>query len=85
MYHYRDKEIFIIIRCWLSFKKLGILGLSEAIAREEVEFNIHVNTIAPGASTPAMAAALAVSSHNYKPEFVAPSVSLLASESMPEP
>lgn len=67
-----------------ALKKLGIVGLSEALAREGADFNILVNTIAPGASTPALDTALVGSSQEFKPEYVAPFVSLLASDRVPD-
>ncbi|KAL6897426.1 hypothetical protein GGI43DRAFT_385295 [Trichoderma evansii] len=67
-----------------STAKLGILGLSEATAQTGQEYNIKVNTIAPVASTGALAVALAGSNDKnkkpvFKPEYIVPIVLLLSS------
>jgi multifunctional beta-oxidation protein len=64
-------------------KKLGILGLSKATAREGLRHNIRVNTIAPVASTGGLAVALSNTNDKnsaplYKPEYVVPIVLLLS-------
>lgn len=66
-------------------QKLGILGLSEATAREGLKHNIRVNTIAPVASTGGLAQALSGTNDKnnqqvFKPEYIVPIVLLLSSD-----
>ena len=60
------------------------MGLSEALAREGAQNNIYVNTIAPAASTAALAAALSSAPMDIKPDYVAPLVALLCSNDVPD-
>lgn len=66
-------------------KKLGILGISEAAAREGLKHNIRVNTIAPVASTGSLAVALSNTNGKnktplFKPEYIVPVILLLSSD-----
>ncbi|KAJ9612210.1 hypothetical protein H2200_003807 [Cladophialophora chaetospira] len=68
-----------------SAAKLGILGISEATAREGQKHNIRVNTIAPVASTGGLAVALSNTNDKNKqpvflPEYIVPIVLLLSSD-----
>ncbi|OQV06759.1 hypothetical protein CLAIMM_11286 [Cladophialophora immunda] len=70
-----------------SAAKLGILGISEATAREGEKHNIRVNTIAPVASTGGLAVALSGTNDKNKqpvflPEYIAPLVLLLTSDTI---
>ncbi|CDO54451.1 hypothetical protein DV495_002106 [Geotrichum candidum] len=64
--------------------KLGILGFSKALAVEGQKYNIYVNTIAPNAGT-AMTKSIIPDElwKMFKPEQIAPFVSLLASQKAP--
>ncbi|KAJ5659249.1 Peroxisomal hydratase-dehydrogenase-epimerase [Penicillium longicatenatum] len=66
--------------------KLGILGLSRALAVEGAKYNIKVNTIAPNAGT-AMTRTIMPEEmvQAFKPDYVAPLVALLCSDAAPEP
>lgn len=65
--------------------KTGIIGLSAALAFEGQKHNIRVNTIAPSASTGMTKSIFTEEMFNtFKPEYVAPLVTLLASEKCPE-
>lgn len=71
-------------------QKLGILGLSEAFARHGSRHNIFVNTIAPIASTAALARYLSTGQQNtpvlnLKPDYIAPFVVLLCSSQLNNP
>lgn len=66
---------------------MGILGISEATAREGEKHNIRVNTIAPVASTGGLAVALSGTNDKnkqpvFRPEYVAPIVLLLSSDTL---
>ncbi|KAK4942858.1 hypothetical protein LTR10_017434 [Elasticomyces elasticus] len=70
-----------------SAAKLGILGISEATAREGEKHNIRVNTIAPVASTGGLAVALSNTNDKnkqpiFRPEYIAPVVLLLTSNTL---
>lgn len=67
-----------------SAAKLGILGFSRALAIEGKKYNIFVNAIAPNAGT-AMTKGIFTEEmlEMFKPEQIAPLVSLLASEKAP--
>jgi multifunctional beta-oxidation protein len=66
--------------------KCGILGFSRALAREGAKNNIFVNTIAPNAGT-AMTRTVMPEElvQAFKPDYVAPLVALLCSDSCPDP
>jgi multifunctional beta-oxidation protein len=66
-------------------QKCGIIGFSEALAREGARYDILVNTVAPVASTPGMATVIADSSPLALPEYCAPFVALLCTNSVPAP
>lgn len=67
-----------------SAAKMGILGFSRAIGFEGKKYNILVNTIAPNAGT-AMTKSIFTEEmlHMFKPEHIAPLVSLLVSDKSP--
>ena len=66
--------------------KLGILGLSRAIAREGAKYNIYVNTIAPNAGTNMTRTIMPEEMvQAFKPDYVAPMVVALCSDKVPDP
>ncbi|GIK07832.1 bifunctional hydroxyacyl-CoA dehydrogenase/enoyl-CoA hydratase fox2 [Aspergillus viridinutans] len=66
--------------------KLGILGLSRALAIEGAKYNIKVNTIAPNAGTNMTRTIMPEEMvQAFKPDYVAPMVALLCSDMCPEP
>ena len=66
--------------------KAGILGFSRALAREGQKYNIYVNTIAPNAGTNMTKTVLPPELvEAFKPDYVAPIVTLLCSDKVPEP
>lgn len=66
--------------------KCGILGFSRALAREGAKYNIFVNTIAPNAGTNMTRTILPEELvQAFKPDYVAPLVVALCSDSVPEP
>lgn len=64
--------------------KAGILGFGRALALEGAKYNIFVNTIAPNAGT-AMTKSVFTEEmlESFKPDYIAPLVTLLASEKAP--
>lgn len=70
-----------------NYQKLGILGLSDATARLGLQHNIHVNTIAPVASTAALNQSMSADNKNnqtvFKPDYVAPMVLALSMDRFP--
>ena len=64
-------------------KKLGIVGLADALAREGARHKIIVNTIAPIAATAGLASNIATipggDSNPLRPDYVSPLVALLGS------
>jgi multifunctional beta-oxidation protein len=66
--------------------KCGILGFSRALAREGAKYNIYVNTIAPNAGTNMTRTIMPEEMvQAFKPDYVAPLVVLLSSDSCPDP
>jgi len=66
--------------------KCGILGFSRALAREGKKYNIYVNTIAPNAGTNMTRTIMPEEMvQAFKPDYVAPLVTLLGSDKVPEP
>lgn len=66
--------------------KCGILGFSRALAREGAKYNIYVNTIAPNAGTNMTRTVMPEEMvQAFKPDYVAPLVVLLSSDSVPKP
>jgi multifunctional beta-oxidation protein len=66
--------------------KCGILGFSRALAREGKKYNIYVNTIAPNAGTNMTRSIMPEEMvQAFKPDYVAPLVTLLGSDKVPEP
>ncbi|EWC47198.1 peroxisomal hydratase-dehydrogenase-epimerase [Drechslerella stenobrocha 248] len=66
--------------------KLAILGFSRALAREGQKYNIFVNTIAPNAGTNMTRTIMPEEIvQALKPDYIAPLVALLASDSCPDP
>ncbi|KAI5308498.1 bifunctional hydroxyacyl-CoA dehydrogenase/enoyl-CoA hydratase fox2, partial [Ascosphaera atra] len=66
--------------------KLGILGLSRALAVEGQKYNIFVNTIAPNAGTNMTRTIMPEEVvQALKPDYIAPMVALLCSDKAPEP
>lgn len=66
--------------------KCGILGFSRALAREGAKNNIFVNTIAPNAGTNMTRTILPEELvQAFKPDYVAPLVVALCSDSVPDP
>jgi multifunctional beta-oxidation protein len=60
------------------------LGFSRAIAREGAKYNIYVNTIAPNAGTNMTRNVMPEEMvQAFKPDYVAPLVALLSSDSVP--
>lgn len=69
-----------------SAAKCGILGFSRALAREGAKYNIFVNTIAPNAGTNMTRTILPEELvQAFKPDYVAPLVVALCSDSVPDP
>ncbi|KAF2455188.1 peroxisomal multifunctional enzyme type 2 [Lineolata rhizophorae] len=66
--------------------KAAILGFSRALAREGEKYNVLVNTVAPNAGT-AMTRSILPEEvvQALKPDYVAPMVLLLSSDTCPEP
>ncbi|KAI5288673.1 bifunctional hydroxyacyl-CoA dehydrogenase/enoyl-CoA hydratase fox2 [Ascosphaera aggregata] len=66
--------------------KLGILGFSRALAIEGQKYNIYVNTIAPNAGTNMTRTVMPEEVvQALRPDYIAPMVALLCSDSAPEP
>lgn len=65
-------------------QKLGILGLSRALAREGARYNIYVNTIAPNAGTNMTRTVMPEELiRAFQPDQVAPIVVALSSDKVP--
>ncbi|KAJ3498155.1 hypothetical protein NLG97_g1348 [Lecanicillium saksenae] len=69
-----------------SAAKGGILGFSRALAIEGARYNIFVNTVAPNAGT-AMTESVFTPEmlESFKPDYIAPLVLALCSDSCPDP
>ncbi|KHN95719.1 Multifunctional beta-oxidation protein [Metarhizium album ARSEF 1941] len=66
--------------------KCGILGFSRALAIEGQKYNIYVNTIAPNAGTAMTATVMPPEMvQAFKPDYIAPLVLALCSDSCPDP
>jgi multifunctional beta-oxidation protein len=66
--------------------KCAILGFSRALALEGAKYNIFVNTIAPNAGTQMTRTIMPEEMvQAFKPDYVAPLVALLCSDSCPDP
>ncbi|KEF61024.1 uncharacterized protein A1O9_02588 [Exophiala aquamarina CBS 119918] len=68
-----------------SLAKCAIVGFSQALAREGAQHNILVNAVAPVASTPGLAGAIEGSSTAILPQYSAPFVALMCSDSVSYP
>ena len=66
-------------------QKCAIIGLSNALAYEGAPHNIMVNAVAPVASTPGLAGAVQGSSTAILPQYSAPFVAFMCSDSVSYP